>query len=397
MKPEYVKINDENAALYENLDGRFITTTIKVENMSDLRAPRNAVTRIVTGGNLGNVTEVPQARAFVVTDFAPNVVAVYRLLKEMDVKPQSSQMSSRYFPLAHATADEIEPILIDLFTGRDRVATGRRPQNNRSSGNSASALADEDPEPSIISDPRTNQIIVYATQRDLDEIDQVIQKLDVPIGITNDRVWVIRLKNLEAVPTAEVLTSLIEAASIFGIDGSTAGRSTTSANNRGGRTGRVPGQETDPRQEEKPAVVADEKSNSLIIAGTKRQYEELKRVIDQIDVQKDQVLIEAALIELTLDDQYRLAFEIGAADDHGLTANNALSGFGFSNFGQQVFADKDGDTYFTDRVPAFVDSDANSAPRGLVGGIFAFGSSCPCSSTCSTASNAAASCSCRAS
>ena len=371
LKPEYQDVTDENVALLENQDARFITTTIKVENLDSLREASAALKRIVTPSNVGNVQEVPQAKAFVVTDFAPNVAAIYRLLRSMDVKPESSELMSRYFPLQHATADEVEAVLTDLFTGADSLQAARQPQNQRNrtaSSNSSSA----DPEPRIISDIRTNQVIVYATKRDLDEIADVIAKLDVEVHITRDRIHVIRLKNLEAIETAEVLSSLIEAASIFGRDGGATGGG---ANTQGGRPNRINTNpdSIDPRDEEKPAVVADEKSNSLIIAGTKRQFDEIKRVLDEIDVQKDQVLIEAALIELTLEDAYRVAFELGLADDNGAVNDDAASAFGFTSYGQTVFADKDGDTFFTDRIPPFIDSDANAAPRGLVGGIFAFG------------------------
>lgn len=371
LKPEYIEITAENIALYENLDGKFVTTSIRVENMSDLRAARNALQRLVTGQNLGSVTEIPQARSFLVTDFAPNVAAIWRLLRTMDVKPTGSTLVSRYFQLDHATADEMEPILTDLFTGQDRIT--RDPTARALPGAAAggeSGAIDADPEARIIGDPRTNQIIVWAIQRDVEEIAQVIEKLDVPVYIQRDRIKVIRLKNLEAVETAEVLSSLIEAASIFG--GGTAGAGARSTSTSG-PAGRVSSSELDPRNEEKPAVVADEKSNSLIIASTERQFDEIKRVVDEIDVQKDQVLIEAALIELTLDDSYRLAFELGVADDKGLTDSGSVSGFGLTSFGQTVMADKDGDTYFTDRIPAFVDSGDNAVPRGLVGGIFAFG------------------------
>lgn len=364
LKPEYVKLTDENLATFASQDGLFITTTIKVQNMMDLRNARNALTRIVTGQNIGNVTEVPAARAFVVTDFAPNVVAVYRLLQEMDVKPRGKEITSEYVVLQYANADEVEPILTDLFTGRERVGQQRQQPQPQGQGNDV----EEDPEPRIMADARTNQIIVYGIQSDIDEIKKVVQHLDVPIFIHNDRVHVIRLKNLEAEETAEVLTTLIEAASVFGAD-----QSATSGRTQGGRVAPQGGQPAeDISQEQKPAVVADIKSNSLIIAATQRQFEEIKRVVEKIDIKKDQVLIEAALVELTLDDSYKLAVELGMADDNGLVNKNAASGFGFTNFGLNRFADKDGDTFFTDRLPAFVDV-GGAGPTGIVGGIFAFG------------------------
>lgn len=373
LKPRTIDLTDTNLNQYESQDGLFVSATIRVENMTNLRDARSALQRIVTQ-NIGNVTEVPASRSFAVTDFAPNVVAIYKLLKQLDVKPEGKVVSSEYVTLKFASADEIEPILTDLFTGRERVSVNRVNQPQPQGGGGADV--DEDPEPRIISDIRTNQLIIYATQDDIKEIKEVIEHLDVPVFILNSRVHVIKLKNLEAEETAQVLQTLIDATSIFGVDGGALGSgSRTGGTNRpaaGARPAAAAGGDVSPDQEEKPAVVADVKSNSLIIAASKRQFDELSKVIAEIDQRKDQVLIEAALIELTLDDSFRLAIELGLADDNGLR-NDAVSGFGFTSFGQTVFSDKDGDTFLTDRIPPFVDSADNAAPTGLVGGIFAIG------------------------
>jgi len=368
LKPKYVDLNDSNLELYESQDGMFLTTTIKVENIASLRDARNALNKIVSGQNIGNVTEVPAARSFVVTDFAPNVVAIYRLLKEMDVQPEGKVVKSAYIQLEYATADEVEPILQDLFMGREAVTRGPRQP-----GAQGSADIEADPEPRIISDFRTNQLIIYATQDDITEIMEVVKKLDVAVFLPNTWVHVIPLKNLSAQDTAEVLQSLIEQSTFFGLG---AGGSTGTSRGTTGRSPRgTPGSPSvAPRaeEEEKPAVVADIASNSLLISASPRQFEELKKIIAEIDVKKPQVLIEAALLELSLDDSYRVAFELGLADDSGVTGNDNVSGFGFTTFGLTTFADKDGDTFFTDRIPNFVDT-GGAAPTGLVGGIFALG------------------------
>lgn len=371
LKPRTIDLNDGNLNDYENQDGLFVSATIRVENMTNLRDARQALSRIVTQQNIGNVTEVPASRSFVVTDFAPNVVSIYRLLKQLDVQPTGKMLTSAYITLQHASADEIEPILSDLFTGRERVSINR-PQQPQPQGGGTSDV-DEDPEPRIISDLRTNLLIVYATQDDIREIQDVIAHLDVPVYVQNNRVNVVPLKNLEAEETAQVLQSLIDATSLFGSSaGGGLGTSRAGSGRQPGQPRPANAEASSPDQEEKPAVVADVKSNSLIIAASKRQFEELKRVIDQIDVRKAQVLIEAALIELTLDDSFRLSIELGLMDDNGLTGDS-ISPWGFTSFGQTVFTDKDGDTYNTDRIPPFVDSATSRAPTGLVGGIFAMG------------------------
>ncbi len=121
-KPVYVELTDAKADEIENQDGLFVATTIKVKNIDNLRDARTALQRIITQNNIGSVQEVPAARAFVVTDFAPNVVAIYRLLKEMDVQPEGKKVQQKYLPLDFALAEDIEPILQDLFTGKQRVS-----------------------------------------------------------------------------------------------------------------------------------------------------------------------------------------------------------------------------------------------------------------------------------
>ena len=377
-KPLYVQMDDVNVKDYENQDGLFIAATIKVQNMDNLRDARQALQRLITQNNIGSVQEVPAARAFVVADFAPNVAAIYHLIKEMDVQPAGKKLRQVFIPLKYALAEDIEPILVDLFTGKQRLSSPGAP-------GSAPGGDIIDPEPRIRSDPRSNQLIVYATEDDLKEILALIDHLDTQLIYVNQFVHVIRLKNLEAVATAQVLTSLIEGTTLFGGASSYSGGSTTRRTGSGGLGTRTtgttprgpsaavpPGVVQSPEMAEKPTVVADEASNSLIIAASKEQYDQLANVVQQIDVRKRQVLIEAALVELSLDDSFRFAVELGLLDDNGLKAHGGPSGFGATSFGLTEFADRDGDGTFTDRVPPFITA-GGAAPTGAIGGIFAAG------------------------
>ena len=377
LKPVYVELNDQNVGEYESQDGLFVATTIKVTNIENLTQARQAFTRITTR-EIGNVQEVPAARAFVVTDFAPNVVAIYRLIRQMDIQPEGKQIKQAFIPLSSALAEDIEPILVDLFTGRQRLSQG--PVQGQPPGGDIL-----DPEPRIIADPRTNQIIVYGIEDDLAEIRSLVEALDKTLVIVRPRVWVIRLKNLEAIDTAQVLRDLIDGTTLFGASGGTFG----SSSRRTGGVGRTatgapqraqgapaagvpPGVSVSPELEEKPTVVADEASNSLIIAGSEPQYKDLKFIVDQIDQRKSQVLIEAALVELSLDDSFRFAIELAGLDDNGLDDHGSPSGFGATSFGLTEFFDRDGDGVFTDRLPPFV-GEGGAAPGGVIGGIFAAG------------------------
>ena len=167
LKPQYVRLTEENLAAFEHQDGLFITTTIKVENMPDLRNARNALSRLVTQQNIGNVTEVPAAGAFVVTDFAPNVVSIYRLIKEMDVGGSAAgtggTMESVEIRYAHAEA--LAATLRNHFTGDMPQRTGPRTPA------SARVVNENNPHPG----PQVNRIVAS-------ELLSVIERMEDQVG-----------------------------------------------------------------------------------------------------------------------------------------------------------------------------------------------------------------------
>jgi len=66
-------------------DGAYITTTITLEHLTDTSRARNALAQLCTR-TVGRVNDVPDARSFVVTDFAPVVCAMEEALRRMDEK-----------------------------------------------------------------------------------------------------------------------------------------------------------------------------------------------------------------------------------------------------------------------------------------------------------------------
>lgn len=72
-------------------------------------------------------------------------------------------------------------------------------------------------------------------------------------------------------------------------------------------------------------VVADEENNSLMIYSTGMQYKTIKAAVEKLDVPPTQVLIEASIVEVTLNDQLKYGLE--------WTFNNQLGGSDYSGIG----------------------------------------------------------------
>jgi general secretion pathway protein D len=78
------------------------------------------------------------------------------------------------------------------------------------------------------------------------------------------------------------------------------------------------------------SVVADKTTNSLIIIATPQDYTVLKRVIDQLDVMRPQVLVETLIAEVSMDFTRKLGVQWLAANprgkDHGFIGVNEGGG-----------------------------------------------------------------------
>ena len=124
--------------------------------------------------------EVPDARAFVVTDFAPNVAVLYRAIQAMDVPPaplpaaKATKVAPAYFVLKHARASKVAYALHQLF---DELAPAPRPAQGAVPG--AAPAAREGPAPRITADEDANQVIAIATAEDRATIADIVLHMDI--------------------------------------------------------------------------------------------------------------------------------------------------------------------------------------------------------------------------
>jgi general secretion pathway protein D len=74
-------------------------------------------------------------------------------------------------------------------------------------------------------------------------------------------------------------------------------------------------------------ITADPATNSVIIIGSRRDYEEIKDVIDELDIRRKQVFVEAAILEVSLDKIRSFGTNLSI----GFTINDSTLGFGGTN------------------------------------------------------------------
>ena len=79
--PEWVPADE--LADWADKDGAYIVSVITLKHLEDTSRARNALAQLSTR-QIGRINDIPQTRSFVIGDFAPVVVAAWRMLTLMD-------------------------------------------------------------------------------------------------------------------------------------------------------------------------------------------------------------------------------------------------------------------------------------------------------------------------
>lgn len=284
------------------------------------------------------VTAYPGNNTLIVTDYAENIGRIAQIVESIDV-PQGDM---RVMPLKHASA-------LDL------AQTVNRLLSDSGAGTAmAGGVASGDPSQrvSVIGDPRTNSLLVRSENPSkLNAVRQLVANLDQPGAAGN--IHVVYLKNAEAAKVAQTLRAVLSGES--GTTSQTSSTSTsssgssfaptstamssTSSSNTGSGLGSTPSFSNNQSGTSGSGgsgggmVQADPMSNALIITAPEAIYNNVRKVIDQLDRRRAQVYVEALITEVSTEK----AAEIGIQWQAGkLGSTSVFGGTSFNSSGNNI-------------------------------------------------------------
>lgn len=292
-------------------------------------------------------------------------------------------MSVGLFPLKHASIKEVEAALrlvsgggqtggaARAATRQSDVAGSVLPAAGGAPGGAAAIsplLAESNPlfgALRILPVERLNSILVVTPRAEyLEEARRWIEKLDQPSDNGGEpQLYIYRVQNgnarhlsgvlgglfggaaqagtSSATGVAPSLGSVVGAAAAVGGGGIGGNFGTTASNGYGSSLGRSSLGTTFPQQSrlnqtgpnQLPAaaqlggvrVIADDLNNSLLVWGTKVEFEKIESTLKRLDLPPTQVLIEASIIEVTLNDELSYGLQWAFA---GAAGNSGYQGFG---------------------------------------------------------------------
>ena len=298
-----------------------------------------------------------RTNAILVTDTEQNINRMIEIAKTVDV---ASPVLENVFvrQIKYASVSDVKTILENIVKesqaaqekengkgaatpaaqnadrSADRRLLGRRPAANNTPEAQPAANVNESVVMSVsdadrgmirgkvimMSDERSNKLIVITQKANMDFFDKIIEQMDVET--TPDvKVEVIRLKYADAEEVSDMINDLIGNAS----GNKNSSKNNTNQNAQKGTSANVTSGTTRPANtrtagaageskagelsKDNVVVLADKRINGLVIMARTQDIPVLHQIIESMDVKLSQVLIETCIIEVTLDDTLKTGID----------------------------------------------------------------------------------------
>lgn len=304
----------------------------------DLRANRTGeglVTRVINLSNtkaaeilpvvrpllpqFAHVAAVPSVNALVVSDRASSLNELENLIQALD---GGINDHLEVIPLHHTPPES----MLELISSLTGVA---------GSGNSAGNSRLK-----VIADSNNDRLLVKGDEKSIYHIRNLVKKLDVKPSRRLSGLKVFKLKYASAAHIAEMLRGLLNYESLNSTGaqttlqatsalsgGSSTSSSTRSSTNRSSSSSSRSSSSSsrNNKAQRKFSIIADETQNAIVVNASPDLMLEIKEAIEALDTRRAQVLIQAAIIEVSGDnvDQLGVQWALGGPD----------SGIGLTNFG----------------------------------------------------------------
>ncbi len=214
----------------------------------------------------GHLVAYQQANVLIVTDRAANVNRLMRIIERID---QTDTSAVDVIPMQNASATEVARIVSSLYQNQGPSETGGNPLK-------------------LVADERSNSILLSGDADERLRVKALIAHLDTPHAGANEGDTQVRyLKYEDATKLAPKLKEQIT------------GMEEAAATTRGGGPGAITvpsggaGKDTQ--------IWADEQNNALVITAPAKTMREVNAIIDQLDIRRAQVLVQAIIVDVDFD------------------------------------------------------------------------------------------------
>ncbi|HEX7896411.1 MAG TPA: type II secretion system secretin GspD [Planctomycetota bacterium] len=312
------------------LEDRYVTRLFTLQHVS----PRDVQAALINMASFPqNILAIESAGILVATDNDYNIRRFEDIIKVMDTKKPDIEI--KLMPLKNAIAGEIEQMMNGLVqTLIGRQVAGRAP------GVAAGVPGSESVK--VVADKRTNSVVLLAEPNRLPQLEDIVKRLDSETPFETSGIYVSHLRHTNAIDIARTLNAMyriqIDDKGVPGGGGSQGTRPGQTVAPPGAGQPSVPGGmgggggfSSAQLTGSEPTIVADVRSNSIIMVTDRNTYKTLESVIRRLDQRRPQVLIKATVVEIRSTDDFDLGVELARLEDPtGRTSLAGRTSFGLS-------------------------------------------------------------------
>lgn len=313
-----------SGAYYPNAD-QMITRIIHLKHISASQVNRDL--RILPSKD-GEMNIYEPTNSIIISDYGSNIDRVMKIISQLDVPGFEEQLE--VIPIKFAKAKDLADLVDKIVnkgggsssagrTGAPGTFSAGVPRFSRSAGASSQQGASFF---MAIPDERTNSIIVVGNKSGITRIKRLIGQLDFKIRAEEaGGVYVYYVKHGEAEKIAQTLQGVTK-------DSAPKPQNTGSLLSPIGVGGQMQAQEQVFGGDVK--IVGDKTTNSLIVTASKQDYEIVLNILRQIDMPRDQVFVEAVIMEMSANDgnQWEVGYYKYGESGYGKAGFNGLTNIG---------------------------------------------------------------------
>ena len=233
-----------------------------------------------------------QTNTVIVTDTGANIAKLSKMLEILDIEGYDAGIE--VIQVKWASATELAKLIDQLIPG---TGAGNSPGTAPRFGGATNRFTARRTKEggiinTIIADERTNNLIVHANSKGADQVRELVSKLDQkqPAPTGGGKVHVIYLQFADAEAIATTLNNITQAA--------TSGFKPVGAPGGAGTGVNPVGQSL---FEGNIKVSADKATNALVVTASPSDFVTVQRVINRLDIPRDEVFVETVIMEISID------------------------------------------------------------------------------------------------
>ncbi|APG27911.1 type II secretion system protein GspD [Syntrophotalea acetylenivorans] len=282
---------------------QFVTRLVRLQHIDAETMANSVLAPLIP--KTGNIVSYPPANTLIITDSAANIERLVKIIRRLDVPSSVDRLE--VISLEFANAEEVAEICQTVLSQTGPKASSGK--NGKSAQQGATSQ--------VLPYPRTNSLLVMASEEDLQTVRQLVNRLDQKPTEDRSPINVYYLENADAEKLAETLTHIV------------AGKKGVVRNGRS--------QSGSTSLSEDLSITADKPTNALIINGSPEDYEQVREIIAQLDIKRKQVYVETLILELSMDATKQLGASLQGAFKVGdgvvnISTNQGLGPASLSDF-----------------------------------------------------------------